>query len=88
MAGLFYLHENKQIRYDMEMLANKTLYEDDTLPLGYYPDGLPDTWVFDQAKRTTTSKAAFAQLDFRVVEKVNLTLGYRYSKDEKTDRTA
>ena len=85
VAGLYYLHENKQIRYDMEMLANKTWYEDPTLPLGYYPDGLPDTWVFDQAKRTTTSKAAFAQLDFRVVEKVNLTLGYRYSHDEKTD---
>jgi len=85
VAGLYYLHENKQIRYDMEMLANKSFYEDDTLPLGFNPDGLPDSWVFDQAKRTTTSKAAFAQFDFRVVEKVNLTLGYRYSQDEKTD---
>jgi len=85
VAGLYYLHENKQIRYDMEMLTNKTWYEDDTLPLGYYPDGLPDSWVFDQAKRTTTSKAAFAQVDYRPVEKVNLTLGYRYSWDEKTD---
>jgi iron complex outermembrane recepter protein len=85
VAGLYYLHENKSIRYDMEMLTNKTYYEDDTLPGGFYPDGLPDTWVFDQAKRTTTSKAAFAQLDYRIVEKVNLTLGYRYSKDRKTD---
>ncbi len=86
VAGLFYLHEKKRIRYDMEMLANKTWHEDPQLPLGFYPDGLPDTWVFDQAKRTTTSKAAFAQLDYRLLEQVNLTLGYRYSDDEKTDR--
>lgn len=85
VAGLFYLHENKRIRYDMEMLANKTFYEDPELPLGFYPDGLPDSWVFDQNKRTTTSKAAFAQLDYRIVPKVNLTLGYRYSDDKKTD---
>lgn len=86
VAGLFYLNENKRIRYDMEMLANKTFYEDESLPLGFYPDGLPDSWVFDQNKRTTTSKAAFAQLDYRVLEKLNVTLGYRYSDDEKTDR--
>jgi hypothetical protein len=85
VAGLYYLHENKSIRYDMEMLNNKSVFEDPDLPLGFNPDGLPDSWVFDQAKRTTTSKAAFAQLDFRVVDKVNLTLGYRYSDDEKTD---
>jgi len=85
VAGLYYLHENKSIRYDMEMLNNKSFFEDPDLPLGFNPDGLPDSWVFDQAKRTTTSKAAFAQLDFRVVDKVNLTLGYRYSDDEKTD---
>lgn len=85
VAGLYYLHEKKRIRYDMEMLNVKTWYEDPQLPLGFNPDGLPDTWVFDQAKRTTTSKAAYAQFDFRVVEKVNLTLGYRYSEDEKTD---
>ena len=85
VAGLYYLHENKSIRYDMEMLANKSFFEDPDLPLGFNPDGLPDSWVFDQAKRTTTSKAAFAQLDYRIVPKVNLTLGYRYSDDEKTD---
>ena len=86
VAGLFYLRENKQIRYDMEMLANKTWHEDPDLPLGFQPDGLPDSWVFDQTKRTTTSQAAFAQLDYRIVEKLNLTLGYRYSDDEKTDQ--
>jgi iron complex outermembrane receptor protein len=85
VAGLYYLHEKKSIRYDMEMLNVKTWYVDDTLPLGFNPDGLPDSWVFDQAKRTTTSKAAFAQLDYRIAEKLNLTAGYRYSDDQKTD---
>jgi iron complex outermembrane receptor protein len=85
VAGVFYLHENKQIRYDMEMLTNKSYFEDESLPLGYMPDGLPDTWIFDQQKRTTTSKAGFAQIDYRVAPKLNLTAGYRYSKDEKSD---
>lgn len=85
VAGLYYLRERKQIQYEMETLNVKTYYEDPDLPLGFNPDGLPDTWVFDQSNRGTTSKAAFAQIDFRVVEKVNLTLGYRYSEDEKTD---
>jgi iron complex outermembrane recepter protein len=85
VTGVYYLHEKKRIRYDMEMLNNKSYHEDADLPLGFVPDGLPDTWVFDQAKRTTTSKAAFAQIDYRIIEKVNLTLGYRYTKDEKTD---
>ena len=85
VVGLFYLHENKRIRYDMEMLANKSYYEDSDLPLGFNPDGLPDTWVFDQNKRTTTSKAAFAQFDYKLTEKLNLTAGIRHSKDKKTD---
>ena len=85
VTGLFYLHEDKQIRYDMEMLNNKSYYVDPSLPLGYNPDGLPDSWVFDQTKRTTTTKAAFAQFDYRIVPKLNLTLGYRYSDDRKTD---
>lgn len=85
VTGLYYLLEKKQIRYDMEMLNVKTWYEDPTLPLGFNPDGLPDSWVFDQAERTTKSKAAYAQLDYRIVEKVNLTAGYRYSDDRKTD---
>ena len=56
----------------MEMLNNKSFSRIPTLPLGFNPDGLPDSWVFDQAKRTTTSKAAFAQFDYRIVDKVNL----------------
>src|SRR6185295_5348977 len=85
VAGLYYLHENKQIRYDMEMLNNKSWLVDPSQPLGFVPDGLPDTWVFDQSKRTTTSEAAFAQVDYRITPKLNATLGYRYSWDEKTD---
>ena len=86
VAGLYYLHEDKQIRYDMEMLNNKSWFEDPSLPLGFNPDGLPDSWVFDQNKRTTTSKAGFAQFDYRIAEKIGLTAGYRYTKDEKTDQ--
>jgi len=86
VTGLYYLHEDKQIRYDMDMLDNKSYFVDPSLPLGFNPDGLPDTWVFDQAKRTTRSKAAYAQFDYRIVPKVNLTLGYRYTEDKKTDQ--
>jgi iron complex outermembrane recepter protein len=85
VTGLYYLHENKQIRYDMEMLNNKSYLVDPEQPLGFVPDGLPDTWVFDQSKRTTTSEAVFAQVDYRFTPKLNATLGYRYSWDEKAD---
>jgi iron complex outermembrane receptor protein len=85
VTGLFYLNENKQIRYDMEMLNNKSYYVDPELPLGFNPDGLPDSWVFDQKERTTTSKAAFVQFDYRFLPKLNATVGYRYSDDRKTD---
>ncbi|MBO9707656.1 MAG: TonB-dependent receptor [Caulobacter sp.] len=91
VLGAYYLKENKKIRYDMEMLANKTWSDDPSASsydpvLGFQPDGLPDTWVFDQNKRTTESKALFGQFDYRVLDKVNLTAGYRYSKDKKTDQ--
>lgn len=85
VAGLFYLKEEKQIRYDMEMLNIKTWYEDPDSALGFNPDGLPDTWVFDQNMRTTESKAAFAQFDYRIVENINLTAGMRHTEDKKTD---
>lgn len=86
VAGLFYLEENKSIRYHMEMLHLKTYYEDPDLPLGFNPDGLPDSWIFDQNKRTTESKAAFAQFDYLLTEKFNLTLGLRHTQDKKTDQ--
>ena len=71
VTGLYYLHENKQIRYDMEMLNNKSYLVDPEQPLGFVPDGLPDSWVFDQSKRTTTSEAVFAQVDYRFTPKLN-----------------
>ncbi|WP_291871226.1 TonB-dependent receptor [Caulobacter sp.] len=91
VLGAYYLKENKRIRYDMEMLANKTWTDDPHATsydpvLGFQPDGLPDTWIFDQNKRTTESKALFGQFDYRVLPKVNLTAGYRYSWDRKTDQ--
>ncbi|ATQ43845.1 outer membrane receptor protein [Caulobacter mirabilis] len=85
VAGAYYLHEKKSIRYDMEMLAQKTYYEDPGLPLGFYPDGLPDTVIFDQNKRTTSSRALYGQVDYRLTEQFGLTAGYRYSWDKKTD---
>ncbi|EJL31199.1 outer membrane receptor protein [Caulobacter sp. AP07] len=91
VLGAYYLKENKKIRYDIETLANKSWSDQATASsydpaLGFQPDGLPDTWVFDQNKRTTESKALFGQFDYRVLEKLNLTAGYRYSWDRKTDQ--
>ena len=84
VAGAFLLHENKRIRYDDEIVENKTYQTDDAGNVIAY-DGLPITTVYDQAKRTTTSKALFGQIDWRVVPKIGLTLGARYSWDHKGD---
>jgi len=84
VAGAFLLHENKSIRYDDEIVENKTYQTDGNGNVIAY-DGLPITTVYDQKKRTTTSKALFGQIDWRVVPKIGITLGARYSWDHKGD---
>jgi iron complex outermembrane receptor protein len=41
---------------------------------------------FVQPKRTVESKALFAQFDYSVNDRLNLTAGYRYTWDEKQDK--
>jgi iron complex outermembrane receptor protein len=85
--GAFVLHENKRIRYDDEIAESKTYNDtgDPASPDNFYIDGLPNTFVYNQAKRTTTSRALFGQVDWRVIPKIGLTAGYRYSWDKKAD---
>jgi iron complex outermembrane recepter protein len=85
VAGVFYLEEDKRILYNMEMLTNKSYEEKPELPLGFIPDGLPDSWLFDQNKRTTKSAAVFAQFDYLLTDELNLTLGMRHTQDKKAD---
>jgi len=72
IGGLFYMKEDNEIRFDIE----------DPFCCGIV---LPLAQSFVQPERIVESKAAFVQFDLAVNEKLNLTAGYRYTKDEKED---
>ncbi len=84
VLGAFLLHEDKRIQYDQDSPESKSfgLNADNVIQT---PDGLPYAVRYDQQKRTTTSKAIFAQVDWRVLPKVGLTAGYRQTWDHKGD---
>ncbi|SEM75282.1 Outer membrane receptor proteins, mostly Fe transport [Sphingomonas gellani] len=83
VVGAFLLHENKRIRYDQDSVESKSfgLLGDGT----FQPDGLPYSTRYNQQKRTTTSRALFAQVDWRVIPKLGITAGYRQTWDKKGD---
>ncbi len=72
ITGLFYMKEDNEIRFDVE----------DPFCCGIV---LPLAQSFVQPERTVESKAVFAQFDYAVNERLNVTAGYRYTKDEKED---
>jgi iron complex outermembrane receptor protein len=73
VAGAFYLAEDNAIRFDVEI----PWCCGSPRPLGQ---------SFVQPDREVKSKALFGQLDYSVSERTNLTLGYRYTWDEKSDQ--
>jgi iron complex outermembrane receptor protein len=73
VAGAFYLKEDNDIRFDVEIPFCCSA-------------GIPLAQSFVQPKREVESKALFGQLDYQVSDKWNVTAGYRYSWDEKSDK--
>jgi iron complex outermembrane receptor protein len=72
IGGLFYMKEDNEIRFDVE----------NPFCCGII---IPLAQSFVQPERIIESKAAFVQFDYAVNEKLNVTAGYRYTKDEKED---
>jgi len=72
VAGAFYLKEKNAIRFDVEI----PWCCGSPRPLGQ---------SFVQPDRQVEAKALFGQLDYHVNEKTNVTAGYRYTWDEKSD---
>ncbi len=73
VAGLFWMHEDNQIDFAQEQLVTS-------------PMGLPSAQYYRQPDRQIDAKALFAQADWTFADNWTLTLGARYSRDEKTDR--
>lgn len=71
--GAFYLEEKNAIRFDVEV----PWCCGSPRPLGQ---------SFVQPDRRVESRALFGQVDYEVAERTNLTLGYRYTWDEKSDK--
>ena len=72
IAGVFYMKEDNEIRFDVE----------DPFCCGII---LPLAQSFVQPERLIESLAGFVQFDYRVNEKLNVTAGYRYTRDTKED---
>ncbi len=73
VAGGFYMEEKNSIRFDVEA----------PFCCGYIR---PLGQSFLQPDRRVESQALFAQIDFSVNERMNLTVGYRHTWDKKSDR--
>ena len=72
IGGLFYLKEQNAIQFEVEIPFCCSSFE-------------PLAQVFLQPDRSVESAAAFLQFDYRVSDQVNVTAGYRYTKDTKED---
>ena len=73
IAGAFYMDEDNSIRFDVE------------LPF-CCAGGIPLAQAFMQPDRGVSTEAVFAQFDYAVTERANVTFGYRHTWDEKYDR--
>ena len=83
--GGFFFHEDKRIRYSVVTPENRSWTPYDPAIPGSGLDGLPLLTVYDQHKRTTTDLAVFGNLDFKLTDKIGMTVGYRHSWDQKRD---
>ena len=73
IAGVFVMDEDNAIRFDVE--------------IPFCCEGaIPLAQSFLQPERGVSTEAAFAQFDYAVSDRTNLTFGYRQTWDEKFDR--
>lgn len=73
IAGAFWMSEDNKMLFAQDMLVRA-------------PWGMPYGQYYDQPKREIDSKAIFAQADFQINQDLTLTLGARYTEDERTDK--
>lgn len=76
VAGVFSMREKNQIKFDVELVHGLR-----HPALGYHPAA----FSYPQDDRRANADAVFGQLDYSLTEQLQLTLGYRQTKDEKID---
>ncbi len=91
ILGAFLFNENNKIRFDIDRseISSSTLAQDIASggviyvqpTVGQYASSMS----FIQPDRELHSKAVFAQLSQDVTDKIKLTAGLRYTKDDKSD---
>lgn len=73
VGGLFYMKEKNTLDYGQDFMSSDS-------------DGYPYSNFYHQPDRESKSTAAFAQTDWQFMPKWNLTVGARYSRDERSDK--
>lgn len=93
MLGLFYSHEDTKIhnRYDF-FRGYRNLVESFGFPGGFDPDGANPSgytpFLVDQSlTQKSNSYAGFANVGYDLTDKIELTLGARYTEEDRAIRT-
>ncbi len=93
MGGLFYSHEETRLnnRYDF-FRGYRDVVEAAGFPGGFDPDGINPTgftpFLIDQAlTQKSNSYAGFANVEFHITSQLELTLGGRYTREDRAIRT-
>ena len=73
VVGAFFLQEKNDIRFDVEIPFCCSA-------------GVPLAQSFVQPDRRVESRAVFGQMDFKATDKLNITAGYRFTWDMKSDK--
>lgn len=88
-ASRSYFHEiqlQSQATSPFSWIVGANLFHEKTTTRGYYDNSINDKTFWSQPDRSSDSYAIFAQGTYDITDKLHLTLGYRYSDEEKEDK--
>ncbi len=71
---------------DLIWIAGLNVFHERTTTFGYYDNPMDDKAFWDQPNRSTDAFAIFGQATYKLTDKLNATLGYRFSDETKEDQ--
>ncbi|GAB3113600.1 TonB-dependent receptor [Aestuariicella hydrocarbonica] len=70
----------------LQWIAGAFYFKEKNDMKGYFNAHMNDSTFWDQPNRTLESQAYFAQGTYQLTDRLNLTLGYRWTEDTKQDK--
>ncbi len=69
----------------LNWIVGANLFHEQTVTKGFYQNSIQDVAFWDQPDRSSDSYAFFGQATYSLTEQLHMTLGLRYSNEEKED---